>query len=135
MIAQGADKHKQEKAAISPLGKTILNGLRCALTIVQGKYILIFEVLKRLRAFQNLFFTEGVVAGNGSFRAGFPLSLLTAFAASSPKGTPSHSLVKVYLLQPDGGGHLKLFCAKRATARGCAMALGMVLQDVTSRRC
>lgn len=32
-----------------------------ALAIVQGKYILIFEVLKRLRAFQNLFFTEGVV--------------------------------------------------------------------------
>jgi len=36
-----------------------------ALAIVQGKYILIFEILKRLRAFQNLFFTEGVVTGNG----------------------------------------------------------------------
>ena len=36
-----------------------------ALAIVQGKYILIFEILKRLRAFQNLFFTEGVVKDNG----------------------------------------------------------------------
>lgn len=62
MIAQAEAKHKQEKVAII----LILNGLRCALTIVQGKYILIFEVLKRLRAFQNLFFTEGVVTGNGS---------------------------------------------------------------------
>ena len=40
-------------------------GPAAALAIVQGKYILIFEVLKRLRAFQNLFFTEGVVTGNG----------------------------------------------------------------------
>ena len=30
-----------------------------ALAIVQGKYILIFEVLKRLRAFQNLFSQKG----------------------------------------------------------------------------
>ena len=66
MIAQAAAKHKQKKVAIYPYGKTILNGLRYALTIVQGTYILIFEVLKRLQAFQNLFFTEGVVTGNGS---------------------------------------------------------------------
>ena len=45
--------------------KSLLLGA-AALAIDQGKYILIFEILKRLRAFQNLFFTEGVATGNGS---------------------------------------------------------------------
>ncbi len=59
--------------------------------------IFLFAAPKRLRAFRSCFFTGGVVAGNGSCRACFlrkqprgrhPFSLLTAFAASSPKGTP-----------------------------------------------
>ena len=52
---------------------------------------------ERLRTLRHCIFTGGVVKGNGSYRAcflrkqprgGHPLSLLTAFAASSPKGTP-----------------------------------------------
>ena len=65
MIAQATDKHKQEKVAIILITKRFRMAAAVALAIVQGKYILIFEVLKRLRAFQNLFFTEGVVTGNG----------------------------------------------------------------------
>ena len=66
MIAQAEAKHKQEKVAIILLiAEQFQMASAAALAIVQGKYILIFEVLKRLRAFQNLFFTEGVVTGNG----------------------------------------------------------------------
>ena len=59
--------------------------------------IFLFAAPKRLRAFRSCFFTGGVVEGNGSCRACFlrkqprggnPLSLLTTFAASAPKGTP-----------------------------------------------
>lgn len=45
-----------------------------ALAILQEKYILIFEVLKRLRAFQNLFFTEGVVTGETAAVTSYVLS-------------------------------------------------------------
>lgn len=65
MIAQAEAKHKQEKVAIILIAEQFQMVSAVALAIVQGKYILIFEVLKRLRAFQNLFFTEGVVTGNG----------------------------------------------------------------------
>ena len=57
------------------------NARRVALGIISGKIILNFGVQKRLRAFLNPIFTSGVLEDN-------PLSLLTAFAASSPKGTP-----------------------------------------------
>ena len=75
----------------------IWNGLRCALAIISGINIYNFAILENLRIFQNCLFTGGDAAGNGSCRAcflrkqsrgGYPLSLLTAFAASSPKGTP-----------------------------------------------
>ena len=65
--------------------KIAINALRVALRIVQGKIILNFGVQKRLRAFLYPIFTGGVVAMNCRE---YPLSLLTAFAASSPKGTP-----------------------------------------------
>ena len=54
----------------------------CALGINSGKNIL-FAVPKRLWAFRNCFFTGD-----------YPLSLLTAFAASSPKGTPFGNAVE-----------------------------------------
>ena len=63
---------------------------------IQRKNYFNLGVLKSLRAFQNPFFTGGVVMANGIFCAGFlrkhsrggkyPLSL--AALASSPKGTP-----------------------------------------------
>ena len=84
-----------------------------ALAIVQGKYILIFEILKRLRAFQNLFFTEGVVKGNGRCSAAFSESaaLRESFCLAQAGGTPSVFASQIHLprkgevllyLPPDG---------------------------------
>ena len=76
---------------------TIWNALRVALRIFSGIIIYNFAIPENLRIFRNCLFTGGDAAGSGSCRAcflqkqprgGHPLSLLTAFAASSPKGTP-----------------------------------------------
>ena len=59
--------------------------------------LFIISRLSRSAERSKRIFTGGVVEGNGSYRAcflrkqprgGHPLSLLTTFAASSPKGTP-----------------------------------------------
>ena len=84
--------------ALSPAGRgTILNGLRCALAMFSGKIILNFRVCRTLRSATDAFFTGGVVAGNCICSACFlrkcgaaaehPFRLLTAFAATFPKGT------------------------------------------------
>ena len=65
---------------------TIWNALRVALGIFSGKIIYNFGVLKSLRAFQDPFFTSGVVMGND-------LALSVTCGDSSPKGranSPSH---------------------------------------------
>ena len=68
----------------------------CALAMFSGKNIYNFAILENLRIFRNCLFTGGDAAGNGSYRAcflrkqprgGHPLSLLTTFAATFPKGT------------------------------------------------
>ncbi len=43
----------------------------CALAIISGKNIYNFAILENLRIFQNCFFTEGVVTGNGICCAAF----------------------------------------------------------------
>ena len=48
-----------------------MNALRVALRIISGKIILNFGVQKRLRAFLNPIFTDGVVEENGICRAAF----------------------------------------------------------------
>ena len=45
-----------------------MNALRVALRIISGKIILNFGVQKRLRAFLNPIFTDGVVKENGSYK-------------------------------------------------------------------
>ena len=57
-----------------------------ALRIISGKIILNFEVQKRLRAFLNLIFTDGVVKENGICSAAFCESAALRAGACSPSG-------------------------------------------------
>ena len=71
-----------------------------------GKYIFKFAILENLRIFQNCLFTRGVAAGNCICGACFlrkrsaavecPFRLLTAFAATFPKGTALSSAARLY---------------------------------------
>ena len=58
-----------------------------ALRIISGKIILNFEVQKRLRAFLNLIFTDGVVKENGICSAAFCES-----AVQTKKREPSEKM-------------------------------------------
>ena len=62
-----------------------------ALRIISGKIILNFEVQKRLRAFLNLIFTDGVVKENGICSAAFCESAALRAGARSPSGELSRS--------------------------------------------
>ena len=56
-------------------------------------------------------------------------------SASKAEEKPAAEKVEKPAAPKRSGGHLKSFCAKRAIAQTCAMALGVVLQDAISRRC
>ena len=56
-----------------------------ALRIISGKIILNFGVQKRLRAFLNPIFTDGVVEGNGICSAAFCESAALRVSACSPE--------------------------------------------------
>ncbi len=58
-----------------------------ALRIISGKIILNFGVQKRLRAFLNPIFTDGVVEGNGICSAAFCESAALRVSACSPGGS------------------------------------------------
>ena len=79
--------------------------------MISGKIIFNFEIAERLRTLRYLIFTGGVVKETGICSACFlrkrqrcgeyPLSLLTTFAASSPKGEQArpqalHLSLKLY---------------------------------------
>ena len=65
----------------------IWNALRFALRIISGKIFLNFGVQKRLRAFLNPIFTDGVVTENGICNAAFYESAALRLA-SSPSQSP-----------------------------------------------
>ena len=56
-----------------------------ALRIISGRTILIFRVQKRLRAFLNPIFTDGVVTENGICSAAFCESMALRASACSPE--------------------------------------------------
>ena len=62
----------------------------CALAMFSGKIILNFGVQKRLRAFLNPIFTDGVVKENGICRAAFCESA-ALWVCSLPRGELSRS--------------------------------------------
>ena len=57
----------------------------CALAMFSGKIILNFGVQKRLRAFLNPIFTDGVVTENGICSAAFCESMALRASACSPE--------------------------------------------------
>ena len=63
----------------------------CALAMFSGKIILNFGVQKRLRAFLNPIFTDGVVTENGICSAAFCESMALRASACSPLGELSRS--------------------------------------------
>ena len=63
----------------------------CALAMFSGKIILNFGVQKRLRAFLNPIFTDGVVTENGICSAAFCESMALRASACSPSGELSRS--------------------------------------------
>ncbi len=62
-----------------------------ALRIFSGRTILNFGVQKRLRAFLNPIFTDGVVTENGICSAAFYESMALRASACSPSGELSRS--------------------------------------------
>ena len=84
------------RAAAFCLCGTIWNALRVALGIFSGRIILNFGIQKRLRAFLNPIFTDGVVTENGICSA---LALSVTFGASSPKGRAKYTS-RQFLVSP-----------------------------------
>ena len=58
-----------------------------ALRIISGRTILNFRVQKRLRAFLNPIFTDGVITENGICSAAFCESMALRASACSPGGS------------------------------------------------
>ena len=72
-------------------GKTILNGLRCALAIIRGKNIFNFGFQESLRTFLKPIFTGGDVEETGICSAAFCESAALRAGACSPLGELSRS--------------------------------------------